>query len=61
MRAAAIAILALLVAPAGAQAGGFATVGLSSLPDGTAPGEPWVVELTILGHGQSEAQLDVQA
>lgn len=58
MRAAAIAILALLIAPASALAGGFATVGVSSLPDGTAPGEPWVVELTILQHGRAEAPVD---
>lgn len=58
MRAIAIAILALLVAPAAALAGGFATVGLSSLPDGTEPGEPWVVELTVLQHGRAEAPVD---
>jgi hypothetical protein len=34
-----------------ATAGGFATVGLSSLPDGTAPGKGWHVTLTILQHG----------
>jgi len=45
--------LALLVLPAVAGAGGFATVGLSSLPDGTAPGEPWHVTLTILQHGRT--------
>jgi len=39
------------VAAAPAHAGGWSTVGLSSLPDGTAPGEPWRVELTILQHG----------
>src|SRR4051794_7890797 len=36
-----------------AAAGGFATVGLSSLPDGTAPGKPWHVTLTILQHGRT--------
>jgi hypothetical protein len=51
------ALLALLIAPASALAGGFATVGLSSTPDGTRPGEPWVVELTILQHGRSDAPL----
>jgi len=40
MRAALAAGSALLVLPAIAGAGGFATVGLSSLPDGTAPGKP---------------------
>ena len=51
------ALLALLIAPTGAMAGGFATVGLSSAPHGTRPGEPWVVELTILQHGRSDAPL----
>jgi hypothetical protein len=45
--------LAALLLPAGAWAGGFATVGLSSLPDGTSPGEPWHVELTVLQHGHT--------
>src|SRR5687768_2341902 len=57
-RAALIAVVAVLAAPATALAGGFATVGLSSLPNGTAPGEPWVVELTVLAHGRSEAPVD---
>jgi hypothetical protein len=57
MRALVVALLGLLLAPAGALAGGFATVGLSSTPDGTRPGEPWAVELTILQHGRSEAPL----
>ena len=57
MRATLLALLVLAIAPAGASAGGFATVGLSSTPDGIAPGEPWVVELTILQHGRSEAPL----
>ncbi len=57
MRATLLALLVLAIAPAGASAGGFATVGLSSTPDGIAPGEPWVVDLTILQHGQSDAPL----
>ncbi len=48
-----LAITALLVLPAGALAGGFATVGLSSTPDGLAPGAPWNVELEILQHGRT--------
>src|SRR3954471_12561963 len=48
---AAAAVAAGLSLPAGASAGGFATVGLSSLPDGTPPGRPWNVTLTILQHG----------
>jgi hypothetical protein len=54
IRAYVIALAALLLAlPGAAHAGGFATVGLSSLPDGMAPGEPWQVELTILQHGRT--------
>lgn len=45
--------LLLLVAPAAALAGGFATAGLSSTPDGLRAGEPWNVELTILQHGRT--------
>jgi hypothetical protein len=48
---AAAALAAALIAPATALAGGWATVGLSSLPDGTRPGEEWVVDLTLLQHG----------
>jgi hypothetical protein len=46
-------VAAGLVLPASAVAGGFATVGLSSLPDGTPPGTPWHVTLTILQHGRT--------
>jgi YtkA-like len=46
----AVAVVALAV-PAGATAGGWATVELDSVPEGVAPGEPWRVELTILQHG----------
>src|SRR5215210_6639573 len=45
--------LLLLAAPAVAHAGGFATTGLSSTPDGLRAGEPWKVELTILQHGRT--------
>ena len=45
--------LLLMTAPAVAHAGGFATTGLSSTPDGLRAGEPWKVELTILQHGQT--------
>jgi hypothetical protein len=44
--------LALVAAPA-AGAGGFATVGLSSLPAGTAAGETWTVDLKVLAHGRT--------
>ena len=53
IRAALVVGVALLALPAVAGAGGFATVGLSSLPDGTAPGKPWHVTLTILQHGRT--------
>ena len=46
------ALLALVVA-APALAGGFATVGLSSTPEGVAPGKPWTVDITVLQHGRS--------
>ena len=46
-------VVAGLVSPATAMAGGWATVGLSSTPDGLAPGEPWVVEIEVLQHGQT--------
>ena len=48
-----VAGTAALALPGVAFAGGFATVGLSSLPDGTAPGRPWHVTLTILQHGRT--------
>ncbi|MGH2985286.1 MAG: FixH family protein [Solirubrobacterales bacterium] len=53
--AAAVGIAALAV-PAAALAGGWATVGLSSTPDGLGPGESWVVELEVLQHGQTPLQ-----
>jgi YtkA-like protein len=43
----------LLGLPAAAPAGGWATVSLSSTPDGLGSGEPWNVELVILQHGQT--------
>jgi hypothetical protein len=43
----------LLALPAGAQAGGWATVSLSSTPEGLGPGDPWTVEMTILQHGRT--------
>jgi hypothetical protein len=56
IRSAALALLMLIIAPAGASAGGFATVGLDSpLPQGTAAGEHWVAEFTVLAHGRTPA------
>jgi hypothetical protein len=45
--------LALLVAAPSAYAGGWATVGLSSTPAGTPPGQPWDVDITVLQHGRT--------
>lgn len=50
---AATALAVALIAPATSLAGGWATVGLSSLPDGAQPGEAWVVDLTVLQHGRT--------
>jgi hypothetical protein len=50
---AAAALAAALVAPATSLAGGWATVGLSSLPDGARPGEEWAVDVTVLQHGRT--------
>lgn len=47
----ATALAAALALPAVAHAGGWATVTLSSTPDGMPPDKPWVVDLEILQHG----------
>ena len=45
--------LAAVVTPA-ASAGGWATVGLSSLPpDGLKAGQPWPLDITVLQHGRT--------
>lgn len=49
--AALLAITGLLALPAGALAGGWAMVQLSSTPDGLAPGKPWNVDISVLQHG----------
>ncbi len=48
---AAVVIWALV--PATAHAGGWATVGLSSTPDGLRAGEAWVVDVEVLQHGMT--------
>ena len=48
-----LAVVFLLAAPAVAGAGGFATAGLSSTPEGVAPGQPWKVDITVLQHGRT--------
>ena len=47
----ATALVGVLALPAVAHAGGWATVSLSSTPDGLPPGKHWVVDLEILQHG----------
>ena len=49
----AMALAVALLAPSTSLGGGWATVGLSSLPDGAQPGEPWSVDLTVLQHGRT--------
>jgi len=46
-----LALAALVLWPATAGAGGFATVQLSSTPTGLGAGETWSVDLTVLQHG----------
>ncbi len=48
-----LAVVLLLAVPAVAGAGGFATAGLSSTPEGVAPGQPWKVDITVLQHGRT--------
>jgi hypothetical protein len=50
---AATALALVLTAPATSLAGGWATVGLSSLPDATQARQPWLVDLTVLQHGRT--------
>ncbi len=42
-----------LVATATATAGGWATVGIAPLPDGTEPGATWRPEIIVLQHGRT--------
>jgi len=51
--AALVAAAGLLGLPAAATAGGWATVSLSSTPDGLDSGDPWNVDMTILQHGRT--------
>ena len=46
-----LALVVAVVAVPAASAGGWATVGLSSLPAGTPTGEKWSVDMTVLQHG----------
>jgi hypothetical protein len=46
-----------LVCASAALAGGWATVKLSSRPNGLATGEPWIVDVTVLQHGLASQPL----
>ena len=49
-----LAVLAAAVLVPAASAGGWATVGLSSLPpSGLEPNQAWPVDITVLQHGQT--------
>ena len=49
-----LAVVVAAVAAPLASAGGWATVGLSSLPpSGLKAGQPWPVDITVLQHGQT--------
>jgi hypothetical protein len=49
-----LAVAAAAVAVPAASAGGWATVGLSSLPpSGLEANQPWPVDITVLEHGQT--------
>ena len=48
--------LLFLALTATAFGGGWATVGMSSTPEGVQPGKPWVVDMTILQHGRTPLQ-----
>jgi hypothetical protein len=49
--------LAALAVPAGAAAGGWATVGVSPPNDGTGAGDTWNAKVTVLQHGNPETPL----
>jgi len=50
-RIALLGLAAVLLLPAGAQAGGWATVELGQAPSGIVAGTPWRVELIVKQHG----------
>ena len=51
-----LAIALPLALPVVANAGGWATAGLSSTPDDVAAGKPWNVDITVLQHGRTPVQ-----
>ena len=52
-----LAAAVALVCASAAYAGGWATVKLSSQPQGMAAGEPWIVDITVLQHGLASQPL----
>jgi hypothetical protein len=48
-----VVVVTTLVAAEAASAGCWATVGLAAPPPGTAPGEAWAAEITVLQHGRN--------
>ena len=52
-----LAAAVALVCASAASAGGWATVKLSSQPQGMAAGEPWIVDITVLQHGLASQPL----
>jgi hypothetical protein len=48
-----LALALALAVPATAVGGGYATLGLQSLPEGIEPGETWTAEFTVLAHGRT--------
>ena len=48
-----LVLLLALTLPATALGGGYATLGLQSLPHGIEPGETWTAEFTVLAHGRT--------
>jgi hypothetical protein len=48
-----VVVVIALGCPTAASAGGYATVGLQSLPTDVEPGEPWMAEFTVLAHGRT--------
>jgi hypothetical protein len=48
-----VVLLLAMAFPATALGGGYATLGLQSLPEGIEPGETWTAEFTVLAHGRT--------
>ena len=48
-----VVLLLAMAFPAMALGGGYATLGLQSLPEGIEPGETWTAEFTVLAHGRT--------